>query len=131
MKEIKQLSKALQSLGYHNLSQSILKIGQEATGTDLQKIEISSAKILADNNNKNSAVTGYKLSITPTVGGKKGQPQTIDYLFQGGVKLLPQGGKNPQDILKNIIGKNNVTPGMFVLNLLDGKTNLDFGLKLE
>lgn len=131
MKELKQLSKALQRLGYCDLSQTILKIGQEAAGTELQKIEISSTKILADNNDKNSAVTGYKLSITPTVGGKKGQPQTIDYLFQGGVKLLPQGGKNPKEILKGIIGKNNITPGMFSLNLLDGKTNLDFGLDLK
>ena len=130
MKELQELSKALRKAGYYNLSQTILKIGQQAKGTGLQKIEISSSKILSKTNDQNSPVIGYKLSITPIVGGKRGEPQTIDYLFQGGVKLLPQGGKQPQTILNNIIGNNNITPGMFSLNLLDGKTNLDFGLKL-
>lgn len=131
MKELVQLSIALKTLGYHNLSQSILKIGQQTRKTNLQKIEISSSKILSDPNNPSSATKGYKLTITPIVGGQKGQAQTIDYLLGGGVKLLPQGDKNPQSILDNIIGDNNITPGMFSLNFLDGKTNLDFGLNLK
>jgi hypothetical protein len=131
MKEIIQLSRALRSLGYSELSKTILKIGQQTTGSKLQKIEISSTKIFADSNDKDSAAKGYKLSIVPINNGVKGQPQTIDYLFEGGVKLLPQGGKNPQVILTNIIGNNSITPGMFSLNLMDGKTNFDFGLKLE
>jgi hypothetical protein len=130
MKELQKLSKALLQLGYHNLSQSILKIGQQTTGSKLEKIEISSTKILSDNNNQDSAVKGYRLSLTPIIGGKRGQSQTIDYYFQNGVKLLPQDGKSPQTILNNIIGNNIITPGMFLLNLIDGKTNFDFGLKL-
>jgi type II secretory pathway component PulJ len=131
MKELVQLSIALKTLGYHNLSQSILKIGQQTRKTNLQKIEISSSKILSDPNNPSSATKGYKLTITPIVDGQKGQSQTIDYLLGGGVKLLPQGDKNPQSILDNIIGDNNITPSMFSLNFLDGKTNLDFGLNLK
>ncbi len=131
MKELVQLSIALKTLGYHNLSQSILKIGQQTRKTDLQKIEISSSKILSDPKNPSSATKGYKLTITPIVGGQKEQAQTIDYLLSGGVKLLPQGDKNPQSILDNIIGDNNITPSMFSLNFLDGKTNLDFGLNLK
>ncbi len=104
MKELVQLSIALKTLGYHNLSQSILKIGQQTRKTNLQKIEISSSKILSDPNNPSSATKGYKLTITPIVDGQKGQSQTIDYLLGGGVKLLPQGDKNPQSILDNIIG---------------------------
>jgi len=130
MKEIKQLSKALQSLGYHNLSQSLLKIGGQTLESKIQKIEISSSRILADNQNQNSRIIGYKLFITPIIGGQKSNTQTIDYLFQNGVKLLPAGGKIPQVILNNIIGNNMITPGMFSLNFIDGKTNLDFGLNL-
>jgi len=131
MKELKELSIALKTLGYNNLSKNILKIGGERSGTEIQKIEISSEKILSDPNDKNSITKGYKLTITPIVRGQKGQSQTIDYLINDGVKLLPQGGKNPQNILDNIIGNNIITPGMFSLNLLDGKTNLDFLIKLK
>lgn len=79
----------------------------------------------------NEKLVGYKLLITPVYDGKDGETQTIDYYYNGGAKLLPAGGKQPQLIINNIVGSTNITPGMFILEFVDGKSGFDFGINID
>jgi hypothetical protein len=129
--DLKTLSNTLDKIGQKKAAFSVSNIIIKNSSTGLQKIKISSERINKVDQEKNNTLVGYKLLITPVYNGKDGQTQTIEYYYNGGAKLLPAGGKQPQQILNNIIGSTNITYGMFILELIDGKSGFDFGINIE
>lgn len=124
MRELIQLSKALKSLGYSEISNNLLKIAEQTTQSKPQKILVSSTP------NPNNQ--GYTLSITPIMSdGKSGTVETIQYsASNGSVKLLPD--KKFSDITDKLFGKGSVlTTSMVDLKLSPGKTGQNFGIVIK
>ena len=124
MKELRQLSKALESLGYSEISQSILKIGELSKVNKPQKIKVTSTPLP---NNQ-----GYTLSITPIMSdGKTGKIETIQYsTSEGSVKLLPD--RPFQDVVNTLFGPGTMLSGSMVdLQLSPGKTPQDFDIVIK
>lgn len=124
MKELKQLSAALKTLGYHSLSETISKIGQQATDNKPQKIIVSSTP---KPNNQ-----GYTLTVTPIMtGGKTGTVETIQYsTSKGSANLLPD--KPFKDIVDKLFGPGTIlSSSMIDLKLSPGQTSQQFGIVIK
>ncbi len=124
MKELIKLSVALKSLGYIEISNSLLKFAEQTTQNKPIKIMVSS-KPMPNNQ-------GYILSVTPIMpGGKSGAVETIEFpTLNSPVKPLPD--KKFEKVVDKLFGPGTrLTTSMIDLKLSPGQTGENFGIVIK
>lgn len=123
MKELRQLSIALKTLGYNDLSRNILKLAQSKEQQKPEKV-IFSAKP-SDGSGK------YTLEITPIIGGKPDKTKIVSVTetpTPNGEKFLPQ----VKGAVDKLFSPNfQLSIGMVEFRLPSDKTPQNFGIVVK
>ena len=123
MKELRQLSIALKTLGYIEISKDILKLAQSKEQQKPEKV-IFSAKP-SDGSGK------YTLEITPIIGGKPDKAKIVSVTetpTPNGEKFLPQ----VKGAVDKLFSPNfQLSIGMVEFRFPSGKTPQEFGIVVK